>query len=85
MSSKIIDFCLILLIFIYTLIVFINLGIEDYIKDDSTNLILVNISKILLYTELGILTLFSFEIILKIYAIGFKVFFINFKIIKKAI
>jgi len=61
---------MICLIVIYTILVMVDIVIDDLACDDKS---LLTVSTDLEYLELSIVIIFMLEIVLKVYALGFKV------------
>lgn len=80
MTSKIFEFFIITLIFLYTLIVFAQYALDDKTTSDEIDTDqLKQVSYNLKIAEIFILTIFIIEISLRVYVEGFKVIFIWFK------
>ena len=62
----------IFLIFLYTILIFTNIAIDDLITDKTES---TSINRILLYVEISILIIFLVEVLMNSFAIGMKVFF----------
>ena len=76
LSNKYWEYFIIFLILIYCLLVFVNFGLVDSENDEIT--LLSKFIEALTYIELGILIVFTFEIMGNIYVYGLKVFFFNY-------
>ncbi len=70
LTSKIFEYTIVSLILLYSILVFVNFGLNSV--DDASDGIQESIL-ILLYIELSILIVFSFEILANLFAYGFKV------------
>ncbi|EGR33678.1 hypothetical protein IMG5_045930 [Ichthyophthirius multifiliis] len=74
MKSKFIQYLVVLLIFLYTTLIFTNIALDDLIEDKDKS---SQITKQLHYIELIILSIFFIEIILNSYSSGLKHYFSN--------
>lgn len=81
LKSRLFDYLIILLVFIFTIIVFIYFAIDtsEYNDNESIQLTITIVQNI----ELGILCFFSIEVFLKIYTFGFYVSFFFLFLLKK--
>lgn len=70
MNSRAIDITVLVLIIIYTILVFVTISIDDCNSDLNTQNVLLNLK----YLEIAIISTFFIEIFLKVIGVGIKVF-----------